>query len=56
MRILLLNLRTESTQAVERALSGQGYDIAAERSLPIDQILERSPELLITEATPSDLS
>ena len=56
MRILLLNLATESTQAVERALSGQGYDIAAERSLPIDQILERSPELLITEATPSDLS
>ena len=56
MRILLLNLATESTQAVERALSGQGYDIAAERSLPIDQILERSPELLITEATPSDLN
>jgi S1-C subfamily serine protease/DNA-binding response OmpR family regulator len=56
MRILLLNLGTESTQAVERALSGQGYDIAAERSLTIDQLLERSPELLITEATPSDLS
>ena len=56
MRILLLNLGTESTQAVEQALSGQGYDIAAERSLTIDQILARSPELLITEATPSDLS
>lgn len=56
MRILLLNLGAESTQAVEQALSGQGYDIAAERSLTIDQILERSPELLITEATPSDLS
>jgi len=56
MRILLLNLGTESTQAVEQALSGQGYDIAAERSLTIDQILARSPELLITEATPSNLS
>ena len=56
MRILLLNLGTESTQAVEHALSGQGYDIAAEHSLTIDQILARSPELLITEATPSDLS
>ena len=56
MRILLLNLGTESTQAVNQALSGQGYDIAAERSLTIDQILARSPELLITEATPSDLS
>jgi S1-C subfamily serine protease/DNA-binding NarL/FixJ family response regulator len=56
MRILLLNLGTESTQAVEHALSGQGYDIAAERSLTIDQILARSPELLITEAMPSNLS
>ena len=56
MRILLFNLGTESTQAVEHTLSGQGYDIAAERSLTIDQILARSPELLITEATPSNLS
>jgi len=56
MRILLLNLGTESTQAVEHALSGQGYDMAAEHSLTIDQILARSPELLITEATPSNLS
>jgi len=56
MRILLLNLGTESTQAVEHAMSGQGYDIAAEHSLTIDQILALSPELLITEATPSNLS
>jgi S1-C subfamily serine protease/DNA-binding response OmpR family regulator len=55
MRILLLNLGTESTQAVERAMSGQGYDMAAEHGLTIDQILARSPELLITEATPSNL-
>ena len=56
MRILLFNLGTESTQAVEHTLSGQGYDIAAERSLTIDQIFALSPELLITEATPSNLS
>jgi len=56
MRILLLNLGSESSQAVKHAVSGQGYDIAAERSLSIDDILARSPELLITEATPSDLS
>ena len=56
MRILLLDLGAESTQAVEQALSGHGYDIAAERTLTIDQILARSPELLITEATPSNLS
>jgi DNA-binding response OmpR family regulator len=56
MRILLLNLGSESSQDVKHALSGQGYDIAADRSLTIDEILERSPELLITEATPSDLT
>jgi DNA-binding response OmpR family regulator len=56
MRILLLNLGSESSEAVKHAVSGQGYDIAADRSLTIDQILARSPELLITEATPSDLS
>ena len=56
MRILLLNLGSESIHAVERALSGQGYDIAAECSLTLDQVLARSPELLITEATPSNLS
>ena len=56
MRILLLNLGTESTQAVEQALSGQGYDMASDQSLSVDKILARLPDLLITEATPSDLS
>ena len=55
MRILLLDLGVESTRAVEQALSGQGYNMAAERGLTVDQVLARSPELLITEATPSDL-
>ena len=56
MRILLLNLGTESTQEVEQALAGQGYEISADRSLTVDEILALSPELLITEATPSNLS
>jgi len=56
MRILLLNLGTESTQQVEQALAGQGYEISADRSLTVDEILALSPELLITEATPSNLS
>src|ERR1700681_4730570 len=56
MRILLLNLGVESTQVVKRALSGQGYEITAERSLTVDEILALSPEVLITEATPSNLS
>ncbi len=56
MRILLLNLGAESTQEVKQALSGQGYEVILERSLTVDEILGLSPELLITEATPSNLS
>jgi S1-C subfamily serine protease len=56
MRVLLLNLGMESTQDVHKALSGQGYEITAERNLTVDEILALSPEVLITEATPSDLS
>jgi len=56
MRILLLNLGPESTQAVNQALSGQGYEITMDRRLTVEKILALSPEVLITEATPSDLS
>jgi S1-C subfamily serine protease/DNA-binding NarL/FixJ family response regulator len=56
MRILLLNLGPESTQEVNQALSGQGYEITTDRRLMVDKILALSPEVLITEATPSDLS
>jgi S1-C subfamily serine protease len=56
MRILLLNLGTESSQDVTQALSGQGYEITTERNLTVDEILALSPELLIMEATPSNLS
>jgi S1-C subfamily serine protease len=56
MRILLLNLGTESTQDVTQALSGQGYEITAERNLTVDEVLALSPELLLMEATPSNLS
>jgi S1-C subfamily serine protease/CheY-like chemotaxis protein len=56
MRILLLNLDQGSTQEVTQALSGQGYEITTGRSLSVDEILVLSPGVLITEATPSDLS
>src|ERR1700730_7820693 len=56
MRVLLLNLGLESTQEVKQALSGQGYQITADRNLTVDEILALSPDVLITEATPSDLS
>ena len=56
MRILLLNLGSKSTEDVNQALSGQGYEITPGRRLTVDGILALSPEVLITEATPSDLS
>src|SRR5215469_9324499 len=56
MRILLLNLGSASLEAVNAALAGQGYEIATERGLSVEEVLALSPEVLITEATPSDLS
>src|SRR5216683_3584303 len=56
MYVLLLNLGTESTQEVQQALLGQGYKITANRNLTVDEVLALSPGVLVTEATPSDLS
>lgn len=56
MRILLLNLGAASREAVQNALAGQGYKIAVEAGLTVDEVLARAPEVVITEATPSDLS
>src|ERR1700722_20330610 len=56
MRILLLNLSTDSASEVSSALAGQGYEIASEPALDVEHIELLAPELLITEATPSDLS
>jgi S1-C subfamily serine protease/DNA-binding response OmpR family regulator len=56
MRILLLNLSAASLEAVESALAGQGYEITTESGLTVEQVLALSPEVLVTEATPSDLS
>ena len=56
MRILLLNLAAETTQTIEHALVGQGYDLLTEPSLTVEQILALKPDVLVTEATPSDLS
>ena len=56
MRVLLLNLTGEALGAVQHALSAEGYEIATENGLSVDQVLTRAPEVLVTEATPSDLS
>ena len=56
MRILLLNLDQGSTLEVTRALSGQGYEITTAAAFQWTKLSALSPEVLITEATPSDLS
>src|SRR5437868_489883 len=56
MRVLLLNLSEESKQAANHALTGQGYEIAAESGLNVDEVLTLSPDVTITEASPTDLS
>ncbi|HVS89075.1 MAG TPA: trypsin-like peptidase domain-containing protein [Candidatus Acidoferrum sp.] len=55
MRVLLLNLSADSLGEASKALSGQGYEIATEDGLTVEQVLALSPEVLVMEATPSDL-
>ncbi len=56
MHVVLVNLGAESSEAVKQALSGQGYEIATAQTQAVEEVLALSPEVLITEATPSDLS
>src|ERR1700676_779979 len=56
MRVLLLNLNSETNQLVNNALGGQGYELATESELTVDEVLALSPEVLVTEASPTDLS
>src|ERR1700692_2397187 len=54
--MLPLNLTAQSLLEANNALAGQGYDIATEIGLNVDQVLALSPEVLITEAAPTDLA
>jgi S1-C subfamily serine protease len=56
MRVLLLNLNSETNDLVNNALAGQGYDITIESDLTVDEVLALSAEVLVTEASPTDLS
>lgn len=56
MRILAINLSEGTLDAVNNALAGQGYDIIADSGLTVTEVLALSPEVLITEAIPSDLT
>jgi S1-C subfamily serine protease/DNA-binding response OmpR family regulator len=56
MRILLLDFGAASLEAVQKALAGQGYELAVESGLTAEEVVALSPEVLVTETTPSDLS
>src|SRR6516164_1568938 len=56
MRVLLPNLSAGSLDATQRALAGQGYQIITVSGSTVEEILALSPEILVTEATPSDRS
>jgi len=48
VRVLLLNLNSETNDLVNGALAGQGYDITIESGLTVDEVLALSPEVLVT--------
>jgi DNA-binding response OmpR family regulator len=56
MRILLLNLAPQTVQDVNGGLAGQGFETSELHSLDVAQVESAQPELILTEATPSDLS
>jgi S1-C subfamily serine protease len=56
MHLLLVDVSQGSLDAVNGALVGQGYEITANDGLTSEEVLALSPEVLVTEATPSDLS
>jgi S1-C subfamily serine protease len=56
MRIVLLNLGSASLEAASAALAAEGYEITIANALTLEEVLALTPEVLITEATPPDLS
>lgn len=56
MHIVLLNLASASLEAANAALAGEGYEITVANASALEEVLALTPEVLITEATPSDLS
>ena len=56
MRIVLLNLGSASLEAAKAALAGEGYELTIANTLTAEEVLALTPEVLITEATPSGLS
>ena len=56
MHIVLLNLASASLEAANAALAGEGYQITVANASALEEVLALTPAVLITEATPADLS
>jgi DNA-binding response OmpR family regulator len=56
MRVLLLNLSTSSAQEVSMALQDEGHALLKASNLGVDEIISFQTQVLIAEATPTDLS
>lgn len=56
MRILLLNLLPETARDVNAALAGQGLEVLEQKTLDVEEIELLHAEVLVTEASPADLT
>jgi len=56
MHIVLLNLASASLEAANAALAGEGYEITIANASALEEVLTLTPAVLLTEATPGDLS
>jgi S1-C subfamily serine protease/DNA-binding NarL/FixJ family response regulator len=56
MKLLLLNLSPQVAQSAQAALAGQGLEILEQHSLDVEQVESLQAQVLVTEASPSDLT
>lgn len=56
MRLLLLNLSPQSSESVNAALAGQGFEVLQQHTLDVEQVQAGQAEVLVTEASPADLT
>lgn len=56
MRLLLLNLSPQTSESVNAALGGQGFDVLQQHTLDVEQVEALQAEVLVTEASPADLT
>jgi S1-C subfamily serine protease len=56
MKILAAGLGVDSLSAVQSALADQGYEMLFAEAATLSQIEQIAPEVLITEASPTDLT